>query len=143
MNNLGVYHEVGRGGLAKDEAEAARWYRRAADRGNPSAMFNLARFYAGGRGGLTKDEAEAAKWYLRAADRGNARAMYSLALYVESGRGGPATDHVETAEIRSLGNFEKNGLGEQARNHAEATRWMRRAAEAGDQDAAKWLVDHP
>ena len=33
----------GLGGLAKDDAEAARWYKRAADQGNATAKQNLAR----------------------------------------------------------------------------------------------------
>jgi TPR repeat protein len=33
----------GRGGLAKDEAEAIRWYRRAAAQGNAAAKDNLKR----------------------------------------------------------------------------------------------------
>jgi TPR repeat protein len=33
----------GLGGLAKDKAEAARWYKKAADQGNVTAKQNLAR----------------------------------------------------------------------------------------------------
>ncbi len=35
QNNLGVMYANGRGGLAKDEAEAVRWYRKAAAKRGP------------------------------------------------------------------------------------------------------------
>ena len=72
--NLGVFYETGRGGLPKDEREAARLYKLAADQGNAGAQANLGVFYEDGRGGLPKDEREAARLYKLAADQGNADA---------------------------------------------------------------------
>jgi len=43
QNNLGVFYENGRGGLAKDEREAARLFRLSAEQGNELAKQNLAR----------------------------------------------------------------------------------------------------
>ena len=59
-------YTLGQGGL-KDEAEAARWHRLAADQGLAGAQLNLGFMYDNGRGGL-KDEAEAVRWHRLAAD---------------------------------------------------------------------------
>jgi len=57
-------------GVAKDEAEAVKWYRKAADQGFANAQFNLGYMYANGRG-VVKDEVEAYKWYLLAGAQGD------------------------------------------------------------------------
>ena len=51
----------GRGGLAKDEAQAVRLYRLAADQGNAIAQVNLGVYYEKGLGGLAKNEREAVR----------------------------------------------------------------------------------
>jgi TPR repeat protein len=73
---LGSVYEDGRG-LAKDEAEAARWYRKAAERGNTYGMVALALMYDNGRG-VAKDITEALKWYRKAAKLGNELAQREL-----------------------------------------------------------------
>ena len=75
QNNLAVFYSEGRGGLPKDDREAARLYKLAADQGNAYAQANLGDFYEQGRGGLPKDEREAARLYKLAADQGNAYAQ--------------------------------------------------------------------
>ena len=40
MNNLGVIYASGRG-VRRNEAEAIKWYRRAAERGDETAIRNL------------------------------------------------------------------------------------------------------
>lgn len=52
-------------GVRKDYAEAMRWYRKAADKGDVVAMQNIAIFYEGGFG-VPKSTAEAAKWRAKA-----------------------------------------------------------------------------
>ena len=54
-------------GVLRDEAEAAKWFRRAADRGDADAQFNLGHMYAQGAG-VKKDFIEAYKWFALAAD---------------------------------------------------------------------------
>ena len=68
----------GRGGLPKDEREAARLYKLAADQGNAGRQVNLGFLYAQGLGGLPKDEHEAARLYKLAADQGNALGQANL-----------------------------------------------------------------
>ena len=48
MAYLGRMYEDGRGGLAKDDAEAVLWYRRGAEAGNGSPMASLAYMYERG-----------------------------------------------------------------------------------------------
>jgi TPR repeat protein len=62
-------------GVPQDNAEAVKWYRRAAE-WNADAQYNLGLMYAEGRG-VPLDDAEAVKWYRRAADQGNADAQSS------------------------------------------------------------------
>ena len=64
-------------GLAKDEDEAARWFRKAADQGNAWAQYSLGKMYERGIG-VARDEAEAARRYREAADQGHVDAMTSL-----------------------------------------------------------------
>ena len=61
-------HADGRGVL-KDEAEAVRWYRLAAEQGYAIAQHNLGVMYDKGEGVL-KDDAEAVRWYRLAAEQG-------------------------------------------------------------------------
>jgi hypothetical protein len=56
-------------GVQKDEATAAQWMIRAANRGNPVAQNRAARLYAFGRG-VAIDPLEAAKWHMLARNRG-------------------------------------------------------------------------
>ena len=69
MTNLGFMYESGRG-VAHDDAEAVRWYRKAADAGYAPAMRNLGMAYLNGLG-VAKDGAEALGWYRKAAALGD------------------------------------------------------------------------
>ena len=72
--------------MTEDEAEAAKWYRKAAEQGNASAQYNLGVRYDNGQG-VVKDEAEAVKWYRKAAEQGDAFAQYNLGLSYTNGQG--------------------------------------------------------
>ena len=74
MSNL--YSRKGEG---KNEKEAARLYKLAADQGNAEAQYNLALDYANGIGGLAKNEQEAIRLFKLAADQGNSDAESRLA----------------------------------------------------------------
>jgi len=56
-------------GIAKDEAGAAQWFKRAAEAGNPVAENRLARILMAGRG-LPTDPVQAAKWHILAGQAG-------------------------------------------------------------------------
>ena len=78
----------GFGGLPKDDREAVRLLKLAADQGVDGAQADLGFFYAQGRGGLPKDEREAARLLKLAADQGHPPVQYLLASYYEGGGGG-------------------------------------------------------
>jgi TPR repeat protein len=88
------------------EAEAAIWYRKAADQGHAHAQFEIGECYADGTG-VAKDEVEAVKWFRKAADQGGVWAQYKLGKCYENGTG-ISTDAIE------------------------AVKWYRKAAEPGD-----------
>jgi len=73
-------------GVAKDGAEAVKWFRRAAEQGDASAQHMLGSSYEFGRG-VPKDDAEAVKWYRMAAEQGNGGGQHGLASMYFLGRG--------------------------------------------------------
>ena len=68
--SLGVAYALGRG-VPQDYAQAAQWYRKAAEQGEAFAQFNLGLLYNSGRG-VPQDYAQAAQWYEKAAVQGDA-----------------------------------------------------------------------
>lgn len=108
---LGLDYEYG-SGVDQDYAEAAKWYRLAADRRNPIAQNNLGRLYQYGLGGEDSylSDYHAATFYKQAAEQGFAPAQSNFGYMCEYGLG------VET-------------------NKVEAVTWFRRAAEQGYPDA--------
>ena len=75
--NLGV--RFAGEGAAQDYAQAAHWYRKAADQSHSLAQFNLAIMYAAGQG-VPQDEAQSRVWMQKAADRGDAGAQYNIGM---------------------------------------------------------------
>lgn len=99
-SNLGVYYENGRG-VPVDLAEAARWFRKSAEKGNQRGMFYFGWVSEFGRG-VPQDYAEAAKWYEKAtlANRTSAheleraRAHLQLAKLYAVGKQGVRQDYL-------------------------------------------------
>jgi len=105
---VGYFYAVGQG-VAKDEIEAVKWYRKAADQNLAGAQFNLASCYDRGQG-VAKDMTEAVKWYRKAADQNLALAQFNLGSCYMHGEG-------------------------VALNEMEAVKWYRKAAEQNCADA--------
>ena len=99
--------------VPKDDVEATRWFRMAAEQGNMFAQNALGAHYAAGIG-VSEDDAEAVQWWLLAAEQGLALAEFNLGLKHDSGEGVP-------------------------QDHAEAARWFRLAAEQGHLGAQEFL----
>ena len=122
-------------------AEAVREYRRAADRGYPSAHANLGWLHYSG-GGVTKDVAAAARWFRKAAERGHAGAQANLGWMYQNGEG--VAKNADLAERWYLKAAEQGFVNAQfnlagmysspksvKRNAGKAVRWYRKAAESG------------
>ena len=69
-------------GVAKDDAQAARWFAKAADQGHGAAHYALGELYRLGRG-VGQDNAEALRRYQQAAALGNPNAQHILGLFYE------------------------------------------------------------
>ena len=69
-----------------DDLEAAKWYRKAAEKNNPEATLSIGVCYHLGKG-VEKNLQEAVKWYRKAADLGNGAAMWNLGCCYEKGEG--------------------------------------------------------
>ena len=146
---LGAIFFVGSLGVAKDEVEAVKWFRKAAEQNLADAQLNLGVCYANGQG-VAKDELEAAKWYRKAAEQNLAGAQFNLGVCYANGQG-VAKDAVEAVRWyrkaadqnlalaeNSLGACYSNGQGV-AKDQAEAVKWFRKAAEQKDAYAQKNL----
>jgi TPR repeat protein/serine/threonine protein kinase len=151
--SMGLMYEQGRSGFPQDDAEAVRWYTRAASQGDPRAEAGLGFMYEHGRGGLLQDEAEAVHWYTRAASRGNPRGQAGIGSMYEHGHGGlPQSDseavrwYTRAAEQGNaqaeagLGLLYQRGRGGLRQSDAEAVRWYTKAAAQGNPRAEAQLA---
>lgn len=143
---VGVMYEIGRG-AAKDDAQAAKWYGKAAEQGISEAQFNLALLYKNGRG-VPKDFVKTLDLLRKAAGQGNAKAQFNLGVMYEKGQGVQKNDAEAvqwfakaaeqgdaTAQV-SLGFMYATGKGVK-RNDVEAYKWWLIAAAQGHPDAKK------
>lgn len=73
---LGYSFRLGKG-VAKDDKEAVKWFRKAAEQGLALAQFDLGECYLEGTG-VDKDEKEAVKWFRKAAEQGLGEAETAL-----------------------------------------------------------------
>ena len=64
-------------GVAKDYAESFKWYHKAAEQGNDSAMWSVALCYENGTG-VEKNIDKAVYWYKKGAEKGDADCKYAL-----------------------------------------------------------------
>ncbi len=96
---LGLAYEEGRG-VAKDSAEAVKWYRQAAEQNYAPAQYSLGLCFDEGRG-VTKDSAAAMKWFRQAAEQNHPHAQGYLGAGYANGQG-VAKDFVEAYAWLSL-----------------------------------------
>lgn len=136
-------------GLPKDDAEAAKWYRIAAEQGNAEAQNCLGVMYYSGHG-VSQDYAKAAKWLRMAAMKGDTNAQCNLGNLYLSGKGVPR-DYAEGVKLYRLAAAQGHSesqcrLGEMyliggvvPQDYAEAAKWFRMAAEQGHRGAQAML----
>ena len=78
MLHVGRCYETG-DGVDKDQAEAVKWYRMAAEQGGADAAFELAKCYRFGIG-IRRNRTTASKWLDKAAERGHSKALVLLGI---------------------------------------------------------------
>ncbi len=87
QRQIGLMLDRGRG-VRQDRGLAARWFRMAADQGDPRGEHSLAVCYLQGEG-VACDPAEAGRWFRRAAQRGLDASQFELGALYEQGCGVP------------------------------------------------------
>jgi TPR repeat protein len=112
---LGVLLESGQG-VPQDYEQAAEWYRKAAEQGDPDAQYSLGWLYMAGQG-APQDYAQAAGWFRKSAEQGHSWAQHNLGWLYHGGEGNVPQDYEQAAE------------------------WYRKSAEQGDADAQESLGD--
>jgi TPR repeat protein len=131
-------------GVPKDDAQAAEWYRKAADQrnadapfrslaskadqGDADAQFLLGGLYDNGRG-VPQDYVEAMSWYRKAADQGHIVAQHCLGWMYREGKGVPQDDAQATEWYRKAVN----------QRNADAQFNLTAMANQGDADAQNHL----
>ena len=111
QHSLGWAYANGKG-VGKDDAESAKWYRKAAEQGHANAQNKLGFAHANGQG-VPRDEAEAARWFRKAAEQGNATAQSNLGAMHAEGIGVPK-DPVEAFAWYNTAVFHLSLQGEPA-----------------------------
>jgi TonB family protein len=142
------YH-LGRNGVKRDDAEAARWYRKAAEQGYAEGQINLGLMYQSGEG-VKQDYAEAVSWYPKAAEQGVALAESDLGVMYSKGLGVKRDDAEAVSWYRkaaeqglavarvNLGAKYEHGGGVK-QDYTEAASWYRKAAEQGSALGQEYL----
>jgi TPR repeat protein len=141
VQTLVGYHYADGEGVAKSDAEAVKWFRKAADAGDALGQVSLGTRYQFGLG-LPKDEDQALKWYRKAAEQEYANAQYRIGGMYYDGLG-VAKDYQEAmkwyrkaaeqdnaAAQTNIGGMYYNGQGV-AQDYKEAMQWYKKAAERG------------
>ncbi|MDR0234005.1 MAG: SEL1-like repeat protein [Zoogloeaceae bacterium] len=98
-------------GVGRDEAEAVKWWRKAAEQGSKEGMEALNQYWSDVH---QRSYVEAVKWIQEAAEQGDAGAQYNFGVMYEKGQG-------------------------VAQDKAEAVKWYTQAAEQGNQRAREAL----
>ena len=137
--------------VAKDEAQAAGWFRKAATQGHTGAQLSLAMMYAAGVG-VEQDYSQAERWCRRAAERGDPWAQNVLGIVHAVGTG-PLKDAAKAEEwlrrAASAGRLPRRQSHLRRRRRHEGLSIARfnlgcfyaTVREQRDADAARWLRD--
>ncbi|HOW75198.1 MAG TPA: protein kinase [Candidatus Competibacteraceae bacterium] len=144
MVNLGDMYHKGEG-VGKDNAQAVKWFRKAAEQGYAPAQSQLGWMYDKGLG-VTQDYAQAVLWYRKAAEQGFAEAQYNLSVSYRKGEGvtnnpeqsvfwcRKAAEQGYPSAFNNLGMNYKIGFGV-AQDDKKAIEWFQKGVEQGDEMA--------
>ena len=130
-----------KGPVKYDEAEAGRWYRRAAESGSPVGQTEMGRAYEGGLD-VPLDYAMAMKWYRKAADQKYGPASLRVGWLYQSGKGVPTSVNDAFIWFQKAGD-QGNAIGQLnaglaylqgqgiEKDNVRAAAWFRKAADQG------------
>jgi TPR repeat protein/serine/threonine protein kinase len=129
-------------GLVQNFPEAANWYLKAAEAGQPSAQNSIGYMYLKGSG-VKQNYAAALLWLTKSAAQGNAEGQSNLAFMYQDGLGVPknlpkavdlyrkAAEAGKAEAQNSLGYLYDSGLGV-IEDNAQAVVWYQKAANQGN-----------
>ncbi|KAG0244306.1 hypothetical protein BGW41_008070 [Actinomortierella wolfii] len=132
-------------GVHHNEAEALKWYLRAAVQGSTEAQYKAGLHYFDGRGTVI-NHVEAEYWIRQAAEVGDPRAQYQLGVMYYNGQGitqdmaqaiswyRESADQGNASAQNNLGNMYRNGNGVE-QDYVEAISWYRKSADQGNTNA--------
>ncbi len=115
-------------GVAKDDVEAARWFRKAAESGDHLAEYRLGLCYLNGAG-VPQNDREASFWLLKSANAGETDAQVKLAEAYASGRGIPQ-DYVEAYKWYNVAAARGDDQAQKSREFLRSIMTPRQVAEA-------------
>jgi hypothetical protein len=134
----------------KDYKGAAKWMRKSADQGTPSAQTMLGTLYAEGSG-VAQSDFEAVNWYSKAARAGDSYAQLFLADAYSEGRG-VSRDQEEAARLMkesaannnanaqaTLGWWYIDGINAE-QDLDQGMKLLRTAADQGNDDASAYIA---
>lgn len=126
-----------------DYAQAAEWYRKAADKDNAEAQIRLAALYRDGRG-VNRDMAQAAAWYRKAAEQGNVSAQGTLGVLYSVGQGVAHSDEDAYYWFALAAAVKGPDQEKYAANRQSMAARITADELADAQDrVAKWIAAHP
>jgi TPR repeat protein len=131
-------------GVQRDYAQAAAWYRKAADNGDISGELHLAGLFRDGGKNFLRDMVQAAEWYRKAADQGDVGAQGTMGTLYSMGQG-VQQNYVEAYYWLDLAAAVKGPKQEQYAANRQMIGMHITADELADvQDReAKWKAAHP
>jgi TPR repeat protein len=137
-------------GVERNDAEAAAWLTKAADKGNTAAPFALAVIYSNGGVGLAANGELALRWLRRGVDVGDPNAQYLFGQGCEGGMLGKpdpsaavqwyrkAAEQNHMDAQREYGRCLALGVGVDA-DPAASVEWFTKAAKLGDAKSMYFL----
>jgi TPR repeat protein len=149
---LGKSFEQGNLGLSKDLERAVKWMRLASSQALPESFYALGTYYLAGQG-VAENEAKAVEWFQRGAKQANEDCIHIVAnhfnewshyltdqtpyldYFIAKAESGDADAQLMLGQIYRGDDADDQRL-------KEAVIWLAKAAEQGNTEANKLLVDH-
>lgn len=149
QNALSVADRKGHSGEQTNHVQAVKYYRFAAEHGDPSAQYFLADYYLKGIG-VSKDKAKAVEWLRKAAEKGDRLAQCTLGVLYRLGEGVPqdnieavkwyrkAAEQEHSTAQNDLGFMYTRGLGVE-KNYEEALKLYKKSVAQNNDDAQEGM----